>query len=102
MILISGVAGFAGTHLARLCAKRGVEVAGLGRHAQVELPGVSVYEQVDLHDAEAVREVVARLQPEQVVHLAAQASVARSWETPADVISSNVTTSLNLLEAVRL
>jgi GDP-4-dehydro-6-deoxy-D-mannose reductase len=102
VILITGVAGFAGTHLARLCADRGIEVAGLGRHPHAEVPGVSVYEQVDLHEADAVREVVRRLQPEQVVHLAAQASVARSWETPAGVISSNVATSLNLLEAVRL
>ncbi|HEX6459980.1 MAG TPA: GDP-mannose 4,6-dehydratase [Thermoleophilaceae bacterium] len=102
MILITGVAGFAGTHLARLCAQRGIEVAGLGRHPRVDLPGVSVYEQVDLHDGRAVRDVVSRLKPKQVVHLAAQASVARSWETPGEVISSNVTTSLNLLEAVRL
>lgn len=102
MILITGVAGFAGTHLARLCAERGIEVAGLGRHAHAELPGVSVYEQVDLHDADGVRDVVARLEPAQVVHLAAEASVARSWETPGEVISSNLTTSLNVLEAVRL
>ncbi len=101
MILITGVAGFAGTHLARLCAERGEKVAGLGRRPHTELPGVTLYEQVDLQDAGAVREVVARLKPERVVHLAAQASVARSWDTPGEVISSNVTTTLNLLEAVR-
>ena len=99
MILITGVTGFAGTHLARLCAERGVDVTGVGRQPHTNMP---LYEQVDLHDAGAVREVVARVRPDQVVHLAAQASVARSWDTPGEVISSNVTTSLNLLEAVRL
>ena len=102
MIVITGVGGFAGRHLAALCAERGVEVAGIGRSVKPDLPALPSYDQVDLADAEATRTAIARLKPDQVVHLAAQASVARSWEEPAEVISSNVTTSLNLLEAVRL
>ena len=102
MILITGVGGFAGRHLAALCAERGVEVAGLGRGERPDLPALSAYERVDLADAEGVRAAIARLAPDQVVHLAAQASVALSWEAPGEVISSNVTTSLNLLEALRL
>jgi len=102
VILITGVGGFAGRHLAALCAERGVEVAGLGRGPRPDLPALSSYERIDLADAAAVRTAIARLRPERVVHLAAQASVARSWEAPAEVISSNVTSSLNLLEALRL
>jgi GDP-4-dehydro-6-deoxy-D-mannose reductase len=102
VILITGVGGFAGSHLARLCAARGVEVAGLGRDERPDQPALSSYDQVDLADADAIRATVARLAPERVVHLAAQASVARSWEAPGEVISTNVTTSLNLLEALRL
>jgi GDP-4-dehydro-6-deoxy-D-mannose reductase len=45
---------------------------------------------------------VARLRPDWVVHLAAEASVAQSLEAPAEVSEANVTTSLNLLETVRL
>ena len=102
MILITGVGGFAGRHLAALCAARGVEVAGLGRDERPDMPELSAYERVDLRDTEAVRAAIARVAPGQVVHLAAEASVARSWEAPAEVISDNVTTSLNLLEALRL
>jgi GDP-4-dehydro-6-deoxy-D-mannose reductase len=103
VILITGVGGFAGRHLAALCADQDAEVAGVGRSERpVDLPGLSIYEQVDLADADATREMVARLKPEQVVHLAAEASVARSWEAPGEVITSNVTTSVNLLEALRL
>jgi GDP-4-dehydro-6-deoxy-D-mannose reductase len=102
VILITGVGGFAGRHLAGLCAERGVEVAGLGRDQRPDLPALSAYEQVDLVDGDAVRAAISRLEPDRVVHLAAHASVARSWEAPGEVISSNVTTSLNLLEALRL
>lgn len=103
MILITGVGGFAGRHLAALCAEQGQEVAGVGRSEKpADLPSLATYEQLDLADAEAVRATIARLQPERVVHLAAEASVARSWEAPGEVISKNVTTSLNLLEALRL
>jgi GDP-4-dehydro-6-deoxy-D-mannose reductase len=103
VILITGVGGFAGRHLAALCAEQGHEVAGIGRSERPgDLPGLSSYQQVDLADGEAIRATIARLQPERVVHLAAEASVARSWETPGEVISSNVATSLNLLEALRL
>jgi GDP-4-dehydro-6-deoxy-D-mannose reductase len=102
VIAITGVGGFAGRHLAALCAERGVEVAGIGRSEKPDVPALSSYDQVDLADPAATRAAIARLKPDQVVHLAAQASVARSWEAPAEVISSNVTTSLNLLEAVRV
>jgi GDP-4-dehydro-6-deoxy-D-mannose reductase len=102
VIVITGVGGFAGRHLAALCAERGVEVAGIGRGERPDLPALVSYDQIDLADGEATRAAIARLEPDQVVHLAAEASVARSWEAPAEVISANITTSLNLLEAVRL
>lgn len=101
MILITGVGGFAGRHLAKLCAERGAEVVGLGRSGRPDLPKLAGYEQVDLANGGAVRAAVASVKPDRVVHLAAEASVARSWEAPAEVIASNVTTSLHLLEALR-
>jgi GDP-4-dehydro-6-deoxy-D-mannose reductase len=102
VILVTGAGGFAGRHLAALCAERGSEVAGIGRAEQPELPGLSAYERLDLTDADAVRGAVARAQPRRVFHLAAEASVARSWEAPAEVVRANVSGALNLLEAVRL
>jgi GDP-4-dehydro-6-deoxy-D-mannose reductase len=89
-VLVTGARGFAGSHLARLCAERGADVVGVGR------------EQVDLLDADATRALVARVAPERVFHLAAEASVARSWQAPAAVVEHNVRSTLNVLEAVRL
>jgi GDP-4-dehydro-6-deoxy-D-mannose reductase len=102
VILITGVGGFAGSHLARLCAERGAEVAGLGRGERPNVPELAAYERVDLTDRDAVRAAIASMKPERVFHLAAAASVARSWQAPAEVVDANVGGSLNLLEALRL
>jgi len=98
VILITGVRGFAGRHLAELCLASGDSVCGLGRGG-ADADG---YLRADLLDAAAVRAAVARVRPDRVFHLAAEASVARSWEAPDAVIAANVSGTLNLLEAVRL
>lgn len=101
MILITGVGGFAGSHLAALCAQRDEEIFGVGRGERPGIAGLAGYERVDLGDGAALRAVLARLRPDRVFHLAAEASVARSWEAPAEVVTANVRSTLNLLEAVR-
>jgi GDP-4-dehydro-6-deoxy-D-mannose reductase len=98
-VLVTGAGGFVGGHLAEYCVDRGAEVQGAGRRPLEGVP--YAYEQVDLLDPEAVRSLVARVAPSRVFHLAAEASVARSWETPASVVEHNVSTTLNVLEAVR-
>jgi GDP-4-dehydro-6-deoxy-D-mannose reductase len=102
VILITGVGGFAGGHLAAVCAEQGAAVAGLGLRERPPLPALRRYDQVDLADADATRKSVAEIRPERVFHLAAEASVARSWEAPGEVITGNVASTLNLLEALRL
>lgn len=85
-VLVTGGRGFAGAHLLPLL---GAEAAA---PSQAEL---------NLLDAGAVRSFVAELQPRAVFHLAAQASVGRSWEAPAETLQQNLAMSLNVLEAVR-
>ena len=82
---VTGGAGFAGTHLLDL------------------LPGATApsREDLDLLDGDAVRTAVRESAPETVWHLAALASVGRSWEAPAETIAENVAMTVNLLEAVR-
>jgi GDP-4-dehydro-6-deoxy-D-mannose reductase len=58
--------------------------------------------ELDLLDAGAVRAAVAAASPGAVFHLAALASVGRSWEEPARVLRENLEMTVNLLEAVRL
>jgi GDP-4-dehydro-6-deoxy-D-mannose reductase len=83
--LVTGAAGFAGPHLLPL-----LDDAAAPRR-----------EELDLLDAAAVAAYVRELQPRAVFHLAAQASVSRSWKDPGETLRQNLDMALNVLEAVR-
>ena len=92
--LITGLAGFTGHYLARELTSAGYEVHGLGEGASP----VANYHQVDLGDPIALREVIARVQPAVVAHLAAIAFVGYG---DADAFYRvNVVGTRNLLEAL--
>jgi len=100
-VLITGASGFAGTFLARECARARDTVVGVSLTG--ELPdGCGEGVAVDLLDGEALREAVRSARPEVVYHLAALSSVGRSWEEPARTVQDNVAMSVNMLEALRL
>jgi GDP-4-dehydro-6-deoxy-D-mannose reductase len=82
---VTGGGGFAGRHLVAL----------------LEDPVAPSHAELDLLDAGAVRRAVAAAAPERVFHLAALASVARSWQDPRAVLGDNLAMTVNLLEAVR-
>src|SRR3954447_18807545 len=98
-VLITGASGFVGSHLAELCAREGDEVIGLSRDAA---PGGVAWApiQADLCDREAATAAVRDARPDRVFHLAAEASVRQSWTDPQATLAGNVTSTLNLLEAV--
>jgi GDP-4-dehydro-6-deoxy-D-mannose reductase len=56
---------------------------------------------VDLTDLDATERLVRTVAPTWIFHLAAEASVVRSWEDPREIIQQNVVSTLNVLEAVR-
>src|SRR3954453_4078511 len=88
-VAITGASGFAGGHLLDACTTAGDAVVTLSRSAGVHLL-----------DAEATRRAVAEAAPDVLYHLAAKASVGRSWEDPRRALTENVTMTLNVLEAV--
>jgi GDP-4-dehydro-6-deoxy-D-mannose reductase len=87
--LVTGGGGFAGRHLVERLRARGAEVVA-PTHAEL-----------DLLDPARVREAVADAQPARVFHLAALASVGRSWDDPRRTLSENQELTFNLLEAIR-
>ena len=101
-VLVTGVSGFVGPHLARALVASGARVVGLGVEpeppAGVPLEGWHV---ADLREPVAVARAVALAKPDAVVHLAGQSSAARSFEDPAGTFEANVTGTSNLLEAAR-
>jgi GDP-4-dehydro-6-deoxy-D-mannose reductase len=83
---VTGGSGFAGRHLTELIR----DAVAPSR------------DELDLLDAAAVGAAVRNVRPDAVFHLAALASVGRSWESPAETLTANLTMTVNLLEAVRL
>jgi GDP-4-dehydro-6-deoxy-D-mannose reductase len=65
------------------------------------LPEAS-YLQADLREAAPTRAAVEQAAPDWVFHLAAAASVAKSWQEPAETVAVNVLSTVNLLEALRV
>ena len=88
-VLVTGGGGFAGGHLVRHLRERGQEVVA---------PSST---EVDLRDADATRALVRDAQPARVFHLAALASVPRSWQEPELTLTTNQAMTFTLLEAVR-
>jgi UDP-glucose 4-epimerase len=101
-VLVTGGAGFIGSHLVEGAIAAGFEVAVLdnfvtGKRESVP-PGVPTFE-VDLRDREATFRAVGELRPELVSHHAAQTSVPLSMKDPHFDAQVNVMGGLNLLDA---
>jgi GDP-4-dehydro-6-deoxy-D-mannose reductase len=106
-VLITGITGFAGSHLAELALQQpGVDVYGtLRQRSRLEniqhLTGDLRLVECDLRDPFSAQEAIAETKPDRIFHLAAQSFVPTSWTAPQDTIMTNVLGQLNLLEAVR-
>ena len=106
-VLITGITGFAGSHLAEhLLSMKDVEVYGIWRwrsrteHIEPFLDKLRLYE-CDLRDASSVRDVLERIKPDRIFHLAAQSFVPTSWHAPTESLATNIIGQLNIFEAVR-
>jgi UDP-glucuronate 4-epimerase len=112
--LITGTAGFVGFHLAQRLLADGHSVVGidgitpyydqtLKRARLARLARFAQFETQEfmLEDDRRLRETVAAAAAEVVIHLAAQAGVRYSLESPRSYIESNIVGTFNLLEALR-
>ncbi|MDH1526329.1 dTDP-glucose 4,6-dehydratase [Pseudomonas mosselii] len=110
-ILVTGGAGFIGSALVRhLIDHTDHEVLNLDKltyagnlQSLLRVAGNSRYEfvQADIADQAGVSAVLARFQPDAIMHLAAESHVDRSIDGPADFIQTNIVGTYSLLEAAR-
>ncbi len=113
-ILVTGTAGFIGSHVALKLLERGDDVVGLdnlndyydvalkrARLARFQGHGRYTHIHADLADREAVEAAFAEHKPQRVVHLAAQAGVRYAAQNPHVYVASNVTGFLHVLEGCR-
>ena len=105
--LITGITGFAGSHLAEyLLSLNNIEVSGIFRwRSRTEnidhiRSKIKLYE-CDSKDAVSVREVIKKIRPDRIYHLAAQSYVPMSWTAPSETLTNNIISQVNIFEAVR-
>jgi GDP-4-dehydro-6-deoxy-D-mannose reductase len=106
-ILITGITGFVGKHLATyLHSKKSYEIIGTyhsegSLQALEEIKNNITVKQIDLQDKEATESLILEEKPDYIVHLAAQASAAKSFSDPVGTITNNITSEFSILDAIR-
>ena len=105
-VLITGITGFVGSHMAEYALDKGAQVFGSTRwRSKTEniehLRSKVTFIESDLRDLSSVRALLETSVPDYVVHLAAQSFVGVSWHAPAETLTTNIISQVNLLEALR-
>jgi len=101
-ILVTGAAGFAGSHLVDRLSGDGADLVAWHRPGGAPPRTVprTRWEAVDLLDANAVAAAIARLRPSAVYHCAGAAHVGRSWDSSESTFATNVRGTHHLLQAL--
>ena len=104
--LITGVTGFAGSHLAELLLSQKVAVHGIQRWRSKSdnidhIKDKIRFHEADLLDVHSLYKVIEEVRPNYIFHLAAQSYVQSSWSSPANTLEVNIIGSVHLFEAVR-
>jgi GDP-4-dehydro-6-deoxy-D-mannose reductase len=106
-ILITGVTGFVGKHLAaHLISRNSYEIIGTyrsesGLESLEDIRDQIQLKKVDLNDTQAVESLLLSVKPDVIFHLAAQASPAKSFAIPVETLTNNIVAEFSLLDALR-
>lgn len=113
-VLITGAAGFIGSHVAERLLARGYTVLGIDNFdnfyaKEVKLKNLNVllthkrfrFETVDICNINKLSDIFSNNQFDTVIHLAAKAGVRPSILNPSDYYNVNVSGTLNILECIR-
>lgn len=109
-VLVTGHTGFKGTWLTRILVNAGAVVIGYSLQAPTEPDLFSIADVEnkmnsvigDIRDLGHLKKVFAEVQPEIVLHLAAQPIVRDSYKDPVYTYETNVMGTVNIMECVRL
>ena len=111
-ILITGISGFVGGHFVHYLTTHyhDLEIHGISRSKPawdfVDIPPQLInghyFHQADLNDIPRIKLLIEDIQPDYIIHLAAQSSVAESWKTPVFSFLNNTNIFLNIIDTVRL
>jgi GDP-4-dehydro-6-deoxy-D-mannose reductase len=106
-ILITGVTGFTGSHLAEfVLSQKKADLFGIerwrSRDENIEhmKDKINIFE-ADIKDASSMLRLLDKIRPDRIFHLAAQTFVPTSWHAPAETLTTNIIGQLNIFEAIR-
>lgn len=101
--LVTGAAGFAGSHVLDLLASHGVDLVAWHRPGgrPISSGGPIRWQAVDMLDRAAVREAIRATAPQAVYHCAGAAHVGQAWDTTTTTLATNVRGTHHLIEALR-
>ncbi|GHV73884.1 GDP-mannose 4,6-dehydratase [Spirochaetia bacterium] len=100
-VFITGITGMAGSEFARVYEEQGVEVFGVARSSAASRMNAIQDKRVircDITDREALEKVIAKLKPDLIIHMAAQAFNGMSWDCEYLTHETNYIGTLNVLK----
>jgi GDP-4-dehydro-6-deoxy-D-mannose reductase len=101
-VLITGVNGFVGQHMADYLLSQDIKVIGVGRKSSPRLQHSNFeYHSCNLLDQNQIDRLLELNNIHYVIHLAAENNATKSWESPVHVLETNVSGTMKLLESVR-
>ncbi len=106
-VLITGITGFVGSHLAEYLLSRGdCTVYGMMRWRSKtdnieHIKNKINFIECDMRDSSSVEKALETCKPEKIFHLAAQSFVPTSWHAPQETLTTNIVGQLNIFEACR-
>lgn len=108
-ILITGGAGFIGSHIVDTCVQRGYSVAIIDNLSTGQRVNIAHHEgnasvhfyEADICDTTRMQEIFTEVHPDVVFHLAAQVNVRHSIQDPHNCAQINVLGTLSILAAMR-
>lgn len=109
-VLVTGHTGFKGSWMCKVLTMAGAEVTGYALGAptnpalfdKADIKSGILHIEGDVRDLNSLKRVFEQVQPEIVIHMAAQPLVRYSYENPVETYETNVIGTVNLLECVRL
>ena len=105
-VLITGITGFVGKHLAiHLLAQKFYDIIGTyrsesGLDSLVDIRDSIQLKKVDMNDADAIEDLILTSKPDVIFHLAAQASPLKSFSIPVETLTNNIVAQFFLLDVL--